>query len=321
MSRLATRTERLREIEALLFRRGQGMRVEEIAAECGVNRRTVYRDLEFLSDSGVPIWQENGCYGIIRDQYLATVRLKFYEALALYIAARLLARHSDEHNPHIVSALLKLATAFPATLVEYISGTAETIKERPVNRSYLANLEDIASCWARLTKIKIWYRSPRSGEVRPRTISPYTIEPSTTGGLYVIAYDEWANAIRTFKLDRVERVEPLSESYRIPPDFDLSAHFADAWGIMSGPNVTQVELRFSAAVAAYIRERIWHPSQQLTELPDGSIVLSVRISEPSEMRPWIRSWGAEVELLAPESLRQEMADEARRLAALYEITC
>ncbi len=317
MGRSLGRAARLREIENLLFRSPNGLRVAEIARVCGVNRRTVYRDIDLLCEAGVPIWQGDGRYGIVREQYLATVRLRFNEAVALYIAARLLARHADEHNPHIVSALNKIATAFPDPLAEYLGRTAEAIRDRPINTAFVAVLETITLCWAENHKARIWYRSPRSGAVHERTLSPYLVEPSSTGGVYVIGYDEWAQDIRTFKLERLERAERLPDTYTIPPQFDPTTYLADAWGIMSGETPVEVELRFSAAAAPLIRERIWHPSQRLEELLDGSVRMMVRVADPREMRPWIRSWGSEVEVIKPQALRQEMAEEARRLAQLY----
>ncbi len=317
MSRSLSRAARLRQIENLLFRNPHGMRVVDIAEACGVNRRTIYRDLDLLSESGVPIWQDDGRFGIIREQYLATIRLRFDEAVALYIAARLLSRHADEHNPNIVSALNKLAVAFPDPLAEHITRTAETVRGRPTNPRFLQVLETISLCWAENHKVRIWYRSPRSGMLRERVISPYLLEPSTTGGLYVIGYDDWAQDVRTFKLDRLERAERLPERYEIPADFDSASHLADAWGIMTGDTLVDVRLRFSPDVAAYISERRWHPSQTLEPLPDGSTLMSFQVSDPREMTPWIRSWGASVEVLEPASLREELAAEARALAALY----
>lgn len=317
MSRLINRTERLREIETLLFRNSSGLSVPEIAAICGVDRRTIYRDLDLLSEAQVPIWQDSGRYGIIRDQYLATIRLKFNEAVALYIAARLLARHADEHNPHIVAALTKLAVAFPDPLSRYLVRTAQVNESLPVNSSFLAILETVASCWAAHYKVRLWYRSPRAKAIQERDVSPYTIEPSINGGLYVIGFDDTAQAIRTFKLERVERAEQIDCTYSIPDTFDPRSHFADAWGIMGGDNTVAVELRFNPSSAGPVQERLWHPSQQTELLPDGRLHFQVHVADLREMHPWIRSWGAEVEVLAPESLRAEMADQARALAQIY----
>src|SRR5260221_4369203 len=93
-NRLASRTERLSEIERMLFRSAHGMRVMEIAEACGVDRRTVYRDLDLLSEIGVSVWQDRRRYGIIPHQYLWTVRLNFNGSIAPFIPHRRVFRHS-----------------------------------------------------------------------------------------------------------------------------------------------------------------------------------------------------------------------------------
>ena len=67
----------------------------------------------------------------------------------------------------------------------------------------------------------------------------------------------------------------------------------------------------------YITETRWHTSQQIEDLPDGNF-LSVEVSEPREVGWWVLQWGANAEVLEPESLRQEIAETARALMAVYE---
>ena len=110
----------------------------------------------------------------------------------------------------------------------------------------------------------------------------------------------------------------LDKDYQVPADFDANAYLADSWGIMRGEGLTDVVLQFNPAVAALVKERTWHPSQTTDELADGGLLFTVRISDPREMRPWIRSWGADVEVLEPTALRNEMVDQARRMAELYQ---
>src|SRR5512135_2923741 len=105
MSRLANRTARLRQLEELLLLSPNGLGVTELAAQLLVNRRTVYRDIDFLSSQGVPVWQQEGRFGLNRTRYLATVRLSYQEAIALVLAGLLLARTLNERNPHVSSAL------------------------------------------------------------------------------------------------------------------------------------------------------------------------------------------------------------------------
>jgi predicted DNA-binding transcriptional regulator YafY len=66
-----------------------------------------------------------------------------------------------------------------------------------------------------------------------------------------------------------------------------------------------------------VRESNWHESQQIDELLDGGCVLRITVGSTQEMKPWIRQWGPDCEVLAPEALRQEIADEMRRAGARY----
>ena len=164
--------------------------------------------------------------------------------------------------------------------------------------------------------MKIGYRSPRSGVLRQRVICPYALEP-TPSGIYVIGHDSWSDEIRTFKLDRLESAAVLKKKFTIPEDFDLEARLASGWRIMAGDEVNEVVLRFAPEVNAQVRERQWHPSQTLEATSVGGCLLRVQVAEPLEMKPWIRSWGAQVEVLAPGWLRADLAVEMRQAAALY----
>jgi predicted DNA-binding transcriptional regulator YafY len=316
MSRLANRTARLRQLEELLLLSSDGLSVAELASHLLVDRRTVYRDIDFLSAQGVPLWQQSGRFGLIRTRYLATVRLSYQEAIALVLAGLLLARTLNERHPHVIAALRRLAAAlpdFPSTHLERAAVRVEAYQSNPVQA---AVLETIAEGWGSGRKVKIDYRSPRSGELRQRVIAPYALEP-TASGIYIICHDDWAGEIRTFKLGRLEGAQLLDAEYSIPPDFDPEAHLAGSWGIMSGDHVDEVALHFSAAAKPFVMERQWHPSQQIQSTPEGGCVLRMQVSEPVEMQPWIRSWGAQVEVLAPEWLRERIMDELQKAAEQY----
>ncbi len=135
--RTQSKATRLRRIEHKLYNTPQGMSAVALAAYCGVDRRTIYRDIEALDVMGVPVWQYEGKFGINRDGYQSTVRLNLNETIALYFAARLLAHHSDEHNPHVVSALDKIAASLPdPTLSEHMSRAAALIRAKTLRTNY-----------------------------------------------------------------------------------------------------------------------------------------------------------------------------------------
>ena len=316
MSRLITRTARLRRIEELLLLTPSGLSVTDLAGRLSVDRRTVYRDIDFLSTQNIPIWQDVGRFGINRTQYLAAVRFTFHEALALVLAGLLLSRTIDERNFHVITALRKLAAIMPDSLAAHLQRAAHRVESHGDGQNQVTILEAIAEGWATGHKVRVMYRSPRSGELRPRVIAPYALEP-TAAGIYVIGHDSWANDIRTFKIERLEQAKVLDEVYALPDDFDPEAYLATGWGIMTSQEMFEVVLRFSQTATPHIRERSWHPSQTIDFTPDGGCILRVRVSEPMEMQPWIRSWGAQVEVLAPDWLRERVADELRRAADRY----
>lgn len=316
MTRLATRTSRLRQLEELLLLSPGGLHVTTLAGRLQVDRRTVYRDLDFLCELGVPLWQEGGRFGVNRSRYFSPIRLSFDEAVALVLAGLLLSRTIDERSPHVTSALRKLAATLPPPLAAHLERAASRVQTHADGFHHVAVLEAIAEGWASGRKVRVDYRSPRSGALRERVLAPYALEP-TASGIYVIGYDDWANDIRIFKLERLEAAQVLETAYTIPADFDPELYLATSWGIMSGKAIVEVALRFTAAAAPHVHERRWHPSQTLEPAPDGGCIFRVQVSEPLEMQPWIRSWGAQVEVLAPGWLRDRVGDELRQAAARY----
>src|SRR5512135_341472 len=147
MSRLANRTARLRKLEELLLLSLDGLSAAELASRLLVNRRTVYRDIDFLSAQGVPVWQQSGRYGLNRTRYLATVRLTYQEAIALVLAGLLLARTLDERQPSVISALRRLATALPDFPSAHLRRAADRVETYPTDLARVAVLEAIAEGW------------------------------------------------------------------------------------------------------------------------------------------------------------------------------
>jgi len=176
-------------------------------------------------------------------------------------------------------------------------------------------LEAIAEGWATGHKVRVLYRSPRSGEVRPRVIAPYTLEP-TAVGIYVIGYDDWAHDIRTFKIERLEHAEILDEPYGIPTDFDPEAYLSTSWGIMTSQEMFEVVLRFSPAATPHLRNAAGIPPKRLIQHPTA--VAFCACGSPNR---WRCSRGFEVGRAsrgpAPDWLRERVADELRRASDRY----
>ncbi|MBM7845828.1 helix-turn-helix transcriptional regulator [Herpetosiphon giganteus] len=318
--RLASKAARLRWIERKLYNNPQGLRVMDLAEATGMDRRTIYRDLGALEDMGVPMWQFEGKFGINREDYLSTVRLNLNQTISLFFAARLLAHHSDEQNPHVVAALEKIAASLPdETIAKHLSNVAAQIQLRPTRREYILVLETFTRAWADRRMVKFSYWASNRDEPEERTVAPYVLEVSRfEPASYVIGHDPLRNALRTFKLERVQRAEILDTEYVIPTDFDPYSMLADSWGIMDEGNTVTVRLRFSTLVARRVKESTWHRSQEVIDLPDGGCELSMKLAGTREMRSWVLGWGADVEVLAPADLRAEVAEHAQRMVQQYQ---
>ena len=322
MERSDSKAERLLQLEQLLLAHPEGLRRAEIGRRLGVHRSTAGRYVDQLSKR-IPIWEDGTLVGINRDDYLTSVRLTIHESMALHLAARLMATRTDKHNPHAASALRKLGHALRriAPLVsDHLIASAEVMDDQSRRHDpvYMEVLETLTRAWSQGRTVHLWHRH-QSGRVYEYDFAPYFIEPYAVGQTsHVIGWREPPGAVRTFKLERIQRIELTAQSYAIPEDFDPRDSLADAWGIWTtDAEPVEVVLRFHPRVVYRVRETCWHRSEELEEQPDGSLIWRARIAEPQEMLPWVRGWGADVEVVAPEELRDRMVGEARRLAEVY----
>lgn len=316
------RLERIEAIERSLARCLNGLTLGELAREYGVDPSTIYRDLRAMQAMGTVLTKHKRRWRLDHRRSLYHIRLTADEVLALYLAARLLSRHSDEHNPHVVTALEKLAEALRGRsplLARHIERAAGAVRERPARPAYVQALEVLTQGWAQGRKVRLRYRSYTKDETTERTFAPYFIEPSPIGyACYVIGHDELRGTMRTLKVERMDDVQLTDEPYATPAAFDPLRLLAAAWGVMwPEDDEVEVTLRFAASVVRRVKESTWHHSQRIEDLPDGSCLFTVRVGSTLEFKPWIRQWGADVEVVRPPQLREELAVEARALAAIY----
>ncbi len=318
-TRLLHRSERLKEIEGLLLRRVGGMRAVEIAEVCGVDRRTVYRDLSLLNELGVPVYQKDGRFFLDREHYGATVQLNLHEIVALSHIANM-AWQVGQHSPYIVSVLTKLAEQLPVAVAAHLRNLVEVLQRQPVDRASISILETLTRAWAEQVRVKVWYRSGANGIDTIREFATYFIEPGIGGSLYLVGLDYMTQKIVPLRLQQVRRVQALKSSYRMP------SHLQQVRASLSKESVPsdiptektgEVVLIFSANVMPLIDQKMRRLAQKMTVLQDQRGVLSLRVADWHEILPWVRSWGIEVEVLRPKALREQVAAEAARMAAVY----
>lgn len=327
MSLTAHKIARMMAIENLLLSHPEGLTQAEIARRLGVNRSTINRYFPNLPAHIYIDDLDHNKWKIDRQAYLVNVKFDLNEALAIHLATRLLATRMDRQNPFAASAMRKLGIALEhlaPQICRHMQQSAESMDEpeRRQDPIFLEVMRGLTISWAEQRKVNIWHRSERTGLVSQYLFSPYFIEPYAIGQTtMLIGYSAPPGKLRTLKIERIERIELTRENYTIPATFDPRELLADAWGIWyTEVEPIQVVLKFHPRVAMRVKETSWHRSQQIEELDGGFLLWRARIAEPQEMLPWVRGWGADVEVLQPEGMRKMIANEAGRLSEMYRRT-
>jgi len=197
------RSARLDELEKILLAHGEGLRVSELSQKCGVNRRTVYRDLARLREMGLPIYHDQGRYHIAREQYSTHIRLSLEEMMAFLALTRSLGR---------------------ANLPPVLAGLVQKIVAQ---------------------------------------LPPDTQRPPVEAPPRVLEY---------------------------------------------------IVLRFQPEAIPALKKRQWYPNQRLDEQEDGSGIYVAELTDWEDMLTWVRSWGKDVEVLAPARFRRKLRVPIRRNA-------
>lgn len=136
---------------------------------------------------------------------------------------------------------------------------------------------------------------------------------------YLIGYSHRRNAMRTFALDRIESVEKTFREFEMPEDFSVKEYFRGYYGIITDVGkVETVDIRVSGNQQQYLRSLPLHPSQTEIKKEKDWSVFRFRLRPTFDFRQELLSRGANLEVLSPEWFRQQMADEIRAMARLYD---
>ena len=328
MNRAENKAQRLLQIEKLLWAHPEGLSQSDVARKTGVNRSTIWK---YIQNNQLP----PGVYvdefdedklKLDRSADLTKASFNLHEIMALHLATRLLATRMDKQSPFAASALRKLAKALQRVdhnVSQHLLRSADVMDEATAYRDpvYLQVLETLTQAWSAGRKVKVTHLN-KFERIDEYIYSPYFIEPYAVGQTtHVLGWCEPLHAMRTFKIERLRSAVMLPDRYEIPADFDPAARLRNAWGIWcTDSEPVEVVLRFHPNVARRVQETQWQRGQQIEMLPDGWLLWRALIAEPQEMLPWIRGWGADVEVVGPEKLRNEVKSHVISMATTYEVT-
>src|SRR5207237_10746979 len=94
----------------------------------------------------------------------------------------------------------------------------------------------------------------------------------------LLGYSHLRKELRPLRPSRILEVKTTGKTFPLQRKFCLEKRLRDSFGVITGQGEFDVLIRFDETISDYIREKRWHPSQQLTEIEDGSIELRLKLS-------------------------------------------
>lgn len=295
--------------------------VDSLPDDYPKNPRTIRRDLEALEAGGFPITTDlvNGqTRWRLMEGFRNIPALGFSatELMALLFSRNLLKPlEGTEIQASLASALNKAATALPPQGHQYVRQMHEIFSvglgAHKSYRQHKETIDRITQAIARARTAQIRYYSASRNKTTRREVDPYRLWYAA-GGLYLIAYDHLRRDVRMFAVERIRSISLTNHPYQFPLGFDIEAYVQDALVVMRGRRI-EVELLFSKAAAAWVKDKIWHESQEMFPLKDGRLRMVLRVADTQELVGWILSFGSQVQVIRPVALKEKVRDEARKV--------
>lgn len=289
-----------------------------LAREVEVSTKTIHRDIEFMRDRlNLPIEYDasrNGYQYTGEVSGFPTMQITEGEIFALVVAEKALQQYrGTSFEKPLLSAIRKMEQALPDTISLNLADIEQTISFR-TRAEPILNLEifdALAKAVAQRQQLELHYRKPGQ-PAEKRLVDAYHLA-NINGEWYLFAYDHARKDLRTFVPARIESVKPTGKTFERTQKFSLEKRLRDSFGVHSGEGEFDVVIRFNARAADYIREKKWHPSQQLRELKNGGAELKMKLSSLAEVERWVLSWGGDAVVLKPRELVDSVCEAARKI--------
>jgi Predicted transcriptional regulator len=297
---------RMLEIVTVLLNR-KSVTAAELAERFGVSVRTVYRDIEALSSSGVPVYTTQGAGGgisIMEDYSVSRAMLSESERTSVMFALRSL---QSTKYPGAEGALEKLAGAFKTAAADWISVDFSPWGSNP---NAYNKFNDIKSAILNCGVIEIDYINAKN-EHTTRKIEPLRLDFKYQAW-YLWGWCRDRHDYRTFRISRIKRVAPTGERFdRFAPREKSPAKAADA----EQNNFVHCVLRFTSG--ALFRLYDDYDDDRIKDNGDGTYTLEVDFPEDDWVYGYILSFGTNVQVIEPEHIKQIISQKAAAIANFY----
>jgi predicted DNA-binding transcriptional regulator YafY len=311
----------LRDLEA-----SRRLTIDDLASRTGVTTRTIRRDLEALQSAGFPLFDETHDgrkYWTLEHRAfkrLDDTAFTLAELSALYFSRTLVeCLAATPFQKDVRAAFDKLAGALTPGMRQFLDRLPLVIqaKAEPGAHPAAARSKEMAQLLdATLNhrRVAMRYHSFSSEREKDYLIEPYRVV-FAQGGLYVVAFVPEYGQIRTFAVDRIRSLSLLEQRFE-PVELEEDA-FAHSLGVHQG-TPERIEILFDARIARYVKERMWHTSQEIDEGADGTVLVTLKVSNDFALRSWILGFGPLAKVVSPASLAAQILEEIESTRTRYE---
>jgi predicted DNA-binding transcriptional regulator YafY len=305
------------------LRRGAFVNCTKLVKDLEVCRKTILRDIAFMRDQlDLPIEYDTGIQAYRYTHPVTafpTVHVTEGELMALLVAQRALEQYRGTPFHRSLEIAFEKLTGGLRDRISFSPADelrAVSFKNIGLGRTDLTIFNALSGAVLRQEEVEFDYRKPGESARSHRRVQPYHLA-HRENLWYLIAYDTERAALRTFAVPRITEVTLTKQRFNKPAEFTPESFFADALGVLGGRGDHRVVIRFSEQAADRVREREWHESQALRDLPDGRVELTLRLGALPEIERWVLGWGAAAEVVGPPELRQRVCTAAAALMRIY----
>lgn len=315
--------ERLLQIDNLL-RSSTKQTSNSLAEALEVSERTIRSDIAFLRDrysAPIEFRRAQGYHYQDKEWRLPTITLSRGELFAITLGASMLEAYAGStYAQELRSAIARLSEQLPEQTSVDLQQLAN---ERVVFRSG-AEINLNPEVWHQLENacriqqsVQMTYYTASRDAVSERKLDPYVLHIYRGTNPYVIGYCHKRKEIRCFRVDRIKSLQALNESFVRAPTFDARDHLELIFQHEVGSVPVDIVIWFDACTAPFIRERRWHPTQELQENPDGSVTLFMTVSGLHDLKRWVMGYGKGAVVKQPPELEELVKQEAEGMLRQY----
>jgi predicted DNA-binding transcriptional regulator YafY len=313
------RTDRLLAI-ILELQRHKVQRAEDLAATFETSKRTIYRDLDALAESGVPLLSTPGQgYSLIEGFFLPPVSFTRDEATMLLLGADYLSHNFDaQYRAAAQMAAAKIEGVLGETLREEVRAMQAALQTISVEAEagVLDKLRLLRRAILESKRIRLRYFA-RFGDAARSQIETRELEPHrlvfATNAWYLVAHDLKHNEMRRFRLERMEAIALTETAFTRPSKEQLMREKnRDAQQELG----LTVRALFAPTIARWVREsRNWFAVDEAES--DAGLLITFQVRHEDELLQYLLQWGGQVQVLEPNTLRERMREEAGEMLAAH----